>query len=95
MDLKIYYQKIREEQAKILEDYPVVVSEATENGGKAGVAVEVSKALAAQMIVDGTARAATAAEANSFRQAKAAAKRQADEAAAAAKPPFDVVPKKG
>lgn len=95
MDLKIYYQKIREEQAKIVDDYPVVVSEATENGGKSGVAVEVSKTLAAQMIVDGTAHPATTAETNAFRQAKADAKRKADEAAAAAKLQFNVVAKKG
>ena len=84
MDLKVYYQKVRDEQAKITDDYPVVVSESTENGGKAGLAVEVVKSLAARMIVDGTARQATAAEAKAFRQAKADAKRQADEAAAAA-----------
>jgi len=95
MDLKIYYQKVRDAQAKITEEYPIVVSEPTDNGGKAGVAVEVSRAVAARMIVDGTARPATAAEVAAFRKEMANAKRQADEAAAAERGGVAVVPKKG
>jgi hypothetical protein len=94
MDLTIYYQKIRDEQAKIAEEFPVMVSLETEDGGKRGVQTEVSRALAARMIVNGVARRATATETKAFHEAKTEAKRQADAAAAAAKMEFDVVPKK-
>ncbi len=94
MDLKIYYQKIRDERDKIEEKYPVVVSLETQDGGKAGVPTEVPQALAARMIVDGRARRASEEEAQAFRQATADAKLLADELAEAAKVQFTVVPKK-
>ena len=95
MDLTIYYQKIRGEEAKIVEEFPVVVSVETQDGGKGGVQTEVPRALAARMIVDGVARMATAGETNLFHETMTEAKRQADAAAAAAKMTFDIVPKKG
>ena len=66
MDLKSYYQKIKETQSKITDPYTVVVSLDTGDGGKAGTPVEVSRALAAKMIVEGTARATSAAEREAF-----------------------------
>jgi hypothetical protein len=95
MDLTVYYQKIRDEQTKITDEFPVVVSLETQDGGKAGVRTEVPRAVAARMFVDGLARPATATEAKTFRDAKAEAKRQADEAEAASKVEFNIVPKKG
>lgn len=94
MDLTMYYQKIRDEQARITEDYPVVVSLETADGGKAGVRTEVPKALAARMLVDGLVREATPAETKAFRDAKAAAKQAADAAAEAAKVQLNIVPRK-
>src|SRR5690242_15334289 len=63
MDLKIYYQKVREKRASIAEAFPVVVSQETGDGGKDGVLTEVTPDLAAKMIVDGTAHLASAEEA--------------------------------
>jgi hypothetical protein len=83
MDLKIYYQKIRECETKILEDFPVVVSKETGDGGKAGTLTEVPKALAAKLIVDGIAALATDEELQTFRSMIAAAKADADRRAAA------------
>ena len=97
MDLKFYYQNIRDEEAKISDPFPVVVSTDTEDGGKPGMQTEVTRALAAKMIVDGRARLATTDETNAFRKTKAEAKAKADQAAEAAKLQFTVVPvsKKG
>ena len=44
MDLKVYYQKIREWETKIVEEFPVVISKETGDGGKAGTLTEVPKA---------------------------------------------------
>jgi hypothetical protein len=91
MDLKLYYQKIRDMESNITEAFPIVVSNETENGCKAGVLTEVTPGIAAKMVVEGAARLATAQEAKTFRAVQAEAKRVADQAAAAAKVQFTVV----
>ena len=85
MDLKIYYQKIRETEAKIVETFPIVVSNETADGGKEGTKTEAPRRLAAKLIVEGTARLASAEEAKAFRAVSAEAKRVADRIAAAAR----------
>ena len=69
MDLKTYYAKIRAVEATLDGDYIVVVSLATSEGGKAGVASEVPRYVAAKMINDLRARAATAEETEAFHTA--------------------------
>jgi len=85
MDLKAFYQKIRDEEAKIAEEFPVVVSLATGDGGKEGAQTEVARRLAARMIVEGLVRLATAEETRLFQLAKAEAKKAAEQLAAAAR----------
>jgi hypothetical protein len=85
MDLHLYYQKIRDQEAAIPEEFPVVVSHDTADGGKAGHQTEVPRRLAAKLIVEGVARLANNAEAQTFRDLQAEAKRAADQLAAAAK----------
>jgi hypothetical protein len=92
MDSRIYYQKIREKRAGISTPFPVVVSLATPDGGKAGTMTEVTPELAAKMAVDGTVRLANDQEAAKFRQELAQAKRAADEESAASKVQLTVVP---
>ena len=92
MDLKLYYQKIRETQAKIAEPHTVVVSHETADGGKAGQKTEVPAAIAARMVVEGTAHLASPDEVKEFRQALADAKQAADEADAATKMQVTLVP---
>jgi len=58
MDLKLYYQKIRDVEAKIPGAYVEVVSLATPDGGKGGMVTEVPRRIAAKMVVDGTAKLA-------------------------------------
>ena len=85
MDLRIYYQKIRETEARIRDPYPVVKSLETPDGGREGTLTEVPKRLAAKLIVDGHAIIASTEEALAFLEQQAQAKRAVDEAAASAK----------
>jgi hypothetical protein len=85
MDLQLYYQKIRDFASTITEEFPVVLSRETADGGRNGILSEVGVRLAAKMVVEGSARLATQEEAEAFRQAHAEAKRIADQEAAAAK----------
>jgi hypothetical protein len=62
-----------------------VISQQTDDGGKKGVLVEVSKHLAAKMVVEGSAQLASAAQIAAFQQAQEAACKAAQDAAAAAK----------
>jgi hypothetical protein len=91
MDLRIYYQKIRDAQATISDPHPVIVSRETPDGGKEGTLTEVPSAIAAKMVVEGAARLATAEETQNYRRARAEAKRIADEAEAARKVQVTVV----
>ena len=70
MDLRNYFLKIREVESQIGEPYTIVVSVETGDGGRAGTPTEVSRALAAKMIVDGSARLATAKEKQAFQSLK-------------------------
>jgi len=85
MDLRVYYQKVRDVAARIGEEFPVVVSKETADGGQEGIKTEVPKNLAAKLIVEGTAELAKPEEAAKFRAALAEAKRMAEQATAAAK----------
>lgn len=92
MDLFLYYNKIREEERKIEEEFPLVISNETGDGGKAGLTTEVPKAVAARMIVQGVARLAEPAEATAFRAIQAAAVRAAEDLAAAGRVNLSVLP---
>jgi hypothetical protein len=80
MDLKQYYQKIREIEARLEEKYPVVVSLETTDGGKAGVITEVSQITAAKLIFEGRAALATEAEKQAYREQQAIARKMAAKA---------------
>ena len=85
MDLRTYYQKMRDEEAAIPAQFAVVVSRETGDGGKSGVPVEVTRHVAAKMLVEGTAQLATTDQATAFQQEQAAALKAAQDAVAAAK----------
>ncbi|HYZ84806.1 MAG TPA: hypothetical protein VE621_10400 [Bryobacteraceae bacterium] len=67
MDIQLYYRKVRQLEATINEPFAVVVSQETQDGGRAGRFTEVSKLMAAKLVVDGRARLATEEEAKEFR----------------------------
>ena len=70
MDIKGYYKKKREILEKLPDSDVVIISEATPDGGRAGLRSEVRRDRAAQMIAEGRARQATVAEAQEFRRQK-------------------------
>jgi hypothetical protein len=92
MDLRLYYQKIRDKQAEIGQAFPVIVSHETPDGGKAGTLTEVPAAIGAKMLVDGIARLARREEAEEFHLARAAAKQAVEAAMEAAKVRLSVLP---
>jgi hypothetical protein len=85
MDLQMYYQKIREAEAKIADEFPLMVSVETPDGGKCGTRTEVPRRLAAKLLVEGQARVASKDEARAHREALAEAQRSAERTAAAAR----------
>ena len=80
MDVKQYYRKINEVEAGLKDKYPMVISLETPDGGKAGVVSEVSRALAAKLIVEGRSALASEAEIERYRNEQTAAKRSAEKA---------------
>jgi hypothetical protein len=85
MDLQAYYQKIREMESKMADEYPLVVSMDTADGGKSGRMTEVPRRLAAKLLVEGQVRLASKEEAKAHRESAAEAHRLAEQAATAAK----------
>jgi len=91
MDLRTYYQKIRDMEAGIPTQFAVVISKSTDNGGKSGLPVEVTREVAAKMVVEGSAVLAGADETAAFHAKQAAANKAAKDAAAAEKVSVTVV----
>jgi hypothetical protein len=69
MDLRAYYRKLRAIEADLGEDSVVMISRETSDGGRAGVRIDVPRALAARLVVDEKADLATHEEAAEFRAA--------------------------
>jgi hypothetical protein len=91
MDVRAFYQKVRQVAGTIAEAYAVVISFSTPDGGREGIASEVARTLAALLVVEGKARLATAEEVSDFRSRAAEAKAAADQLAAAGKVQFTVL----
>jgi hypothetical protein len=91
MNLKSYFQKIREFESSIIEPFVVLISHETSDGGKEGLLTEVPKAVAAKMIADG-GRLASEEAAKEFQERKAQAKREADSEATANRMQVTLVP---
>lgn len=68
MDLRQYYAAVRLIEDQIAESDVLIVSEATSDGGKAGVLSEVSRHAGARLVVEQKARLATAEEQATFRK---------------------------
>jgi hypothetical protein len=67
MDLRHYYAAVQLIEDQIASNDVLVVSEATSDGGKAGVFSEVSRHIGARLVVERKARLATAEEQEQFR----------------------------
>jgi hypothetical protein len=92
MDLRVFYQKLRQIESQIVDAHPVLVSHETPDGGKAGVRTEVSRPVAARMVAEGKARLGTEAEAAEFRDAIVQARKAAEQALMAGRVALSVVP---
>ena len=92
MNLKTYYQKIRDIEHTLVEPFVVLESNETADGGKEGLLTEVPRQLAAKMIADGRARLAAEHSIREFHQQRAAAKRTADQQAVSDKMQMMFVP---
>ena len=92
MDLKRYYQKIRQVESTIVDAFAVVVSLETPDGGKGGALTEVLPRVAAKMVVDGVAKLASPEEAQRLRAVQAEAQRAAEQVAAASRVQLTVLP---
>ncbi len=68
MDLRVFYQKLRKLEQEIADSHVVVVSEETSDGGKAGQRSEVSRGIAARLILEGRARLASSGEVSEYRK---------------------------
>ena len=79
MNMRQFYEKIKEIEDGIKSAEVIVVSNATPDGGKAGVKNEVKRSVAARMIVEGIARLATEEEAQLMRQEVEAAYKRGQE----------------
>lgn len=91
MDLKAYYRRIREAEAAIEDEFPVVKSLPTEAGGRAGRLTETPRSVAARMLVNGVAELASDEEKQAFRKAAKQAQERAEESRRAAQIQFNVV----
>ena len=80
MDVRQYYRKIHEAENSLQDQYPLMVSLETTDGGKAGIISEVSREVAAKMLVEGRAVPATQEEQDLYRERQAAAKKKAEAA---------------
>jgi hypothetical protein len=69
MDLRMFYQKLRKIEQEIADPHVVVVSNETPDGGRAGQKSEVSRNMAARLVVEGKARLASPEEGAEFRSA--------------------------
>lgn len=79
MNVKAYYQNIRELERTLTDSFVVIVSHDTSDGGRGGLLTEVPKHLAARMIADDRAHLASEDATLQFREKSAEAKRTAEE----------------
>jgi hypothetical protein len=85
MDLKAFYQKLRKIELAIVDPTVVVVSHETSDGGRAGMKAEVSRTIAARLLLEGRARLATAEETASYREGVETARREEEQRSIAQK----------
>jgi hypothetical protein len=67
MDIRMYFEKLREIEGSITEPFVVVCSLATPDGGKAGNFSEVARHAAAKLLVENRARLANEDEVREYR----------------------------
>lgn len=92
MDLRGFYQRIREMESSIRSEHVVVMSLETPDGGKAGVCTEVGRLPAARLIVEQRARIATEEEIAVFRGRQHEAAQQLEQTRLAGRMQIAILP---
>jgi len=82
MDVKQYFQRVRELAAQLPAEAVVIKSVSTTNGGRAGVMAEVARYTAAKQVIDGNAVLATEEESAVYHQEMEARRQVAERAQA-------------
>jgi hypothetical protein len=67
MDVKAYFKKLHELEARIAAEHVIVVSRETADGGRAGVMSEVPKRVACQLALEGRAEFASPEQVEDYR----------------------------
>jgi hypothetical protein len=80
VDLRQYFKKIRETEAALTDEFPLVVSLENSDGGKPGTISEVSRELAAKSIVEGRAVLANESQKQAYLEQQASHKKAAERA---------------
>ncbi|MBC8167105.1 MAG: hypothetical protein H7Y20_14705 [Bryobacteraceae bacterium] len=91
MDIRSYFRKIREIESSLSTPWIVMMSLETPDGGKPGLTTEVTRYMAAQLIVENRARLATEAEAHEYRAGLEQARADAEHERMASKVQFAVI----
>lgn len=85
MDIRIYFQKVREVESTLSTPFVIVSSLETPDGGKPNVMTEVPRSVAARLVVEGKARLANADEIKDYYDREQQARLLAEQAAAASR----------
>lgn len=83
MDVKQYFRRLHEIEESFVDKFPVVISLETADGGKAGLTAEMSRPVAAKMILEGRAVLATPDQKAAYYDYQEATKKAAEKAALA------------
>ena len=91
MDLRMFYQKLRKIEQEIVDPHVIVVSNETPDGGRAGQMSEVSRSIAARLVLEGKARLAKPEETAEYRSGVEQARQEAEQRNLAQKIQVNVV----
>ena len=80
MDVRQFYKKVREVQSGIGEPFVYVTSLETSDGGRPGLVVEVSRELAARLLVESRVTRSSQAEVDVYRRTQQSARKAAERA---------------
>ena len=80
MDIRQYFRKMREVEAGLSDEFPILVSLETSDGGKAGMIFEATRSNAARMLVEARAALASDEQREQYVERLATAKKAADTA---------------
>jgi hypothetical protein len=91
MDLRVYFEKMREIEDSIREPFVIVCSLETGDGGKAGNFTEVARANAARLMVEGRARLANETEVREYKERSDRTRVEAEQLLAKSKMQFTLL----